>query len=77
MNIFIIKQERENLVNKLVECDEDDEVINLLSGIKNRGFMIEIIIGLLNELSEERQENIDLKQKLSRLKREKREIEVL
>lgn len=76
MNIFIIKTERKNLVDTLIECDSDDEVIDLLSGIRQRGIMISIIIELLNKISEEHQENIDLRNKLLKIRKEEG-IEIL
>lgn len=76
MNIFVIKTERKNLVDALIECDSDDEVINLLSGIRQRGVMVGIIIELLNKLSEEHQENINLKNKLLKIRKEEG-IEIL
>ncbi len=76
MNIFVIKTEKRNLVDALIECDSDNEVINLLSGIRQRGVMVEIIIELLNKLSEEKQERINLKNKLLKIKKEEG-IEIL
>lgn len=76
MNIFIIKTEKKSLVDALIECDSDDEVINLLSGIKQRGIMVGIIIEFLNKLSEEKQERINLKNKLLKIIKEEG-IEIL
>lgn len=76
MNIFIIKTEKKDLIDALIECDSDDEVIDLLSGIRQRGIIISIIIELLNKLSEEHQENINLKSKLLKIKKEEG-IEIL
>lgn len=76
MNIFIIKTKKENLIDALIECDDDNEVIGLLSGIRQKGIMTQVIIELLNKLSEEHQENINLRNKLLKNKR-KEEVEIL
>lgn len=76
MNIFIIKTEKKDLTEALIECEDDNEVIKLLSGIRQKGIMTDIIIELLNKLSEEHQENINLKNKLLK-NNKKEEVEVL
>lgn len=78
MNIFIIEREKKDLIEALIECEDDNEVIELLSGIRQKGIMTAIIIGLLNKFSEEHQENVDLRTKILKLKRkEEKEIEIL
>lgn len=46
-----------NLKEELIKCANDDEVINLLSGIRYRGIFLGIIIDLLNEIKILKKEN--------------------
>ena len=66
------KKEPQTLMDELLKTDSLEEVINVLSGIRDRSTFIDIINELLNELSEERQERIHLERKLK-----EKEVEVL
>lgn len=71
--LFVInKKEPQTLMDELLKTDSLEEVINVLSGIRDRSTFIDIINELLNELSEERQERIHLERKLK-----EKEVEVL
>ena len=71
--LFVInKKEPQTLMDELLKTDSLEEVINVLSGIRDRSTFIDIINELLNELSEERQERIHLERKLK-----EKDVEVL
>lgn len=76
MRIFLIENKELNLdklMEKLLRTDDIDEVISVMSGIRNRAVFVNVINKLLDMLSEEKQENKYLKNKL----KEKKEVEIL
>lgn len=71
--LFIInKKEPQTLMDELLKTDSLEEVIEVLSGIRDRSTFVEIINELLNKLSEEKQERIHLERKLK-----EKEVEIL
>lgn len=71
--LFVInKKEQQTLMDELLKTDSLEEVIEVLSGIRDRSTFVEIINELLNKLSEEKQERIHLERKLK-----EKEVEIL
>lgn len=71
--LFVInKKEPQTLMDELLKTDSLEEVIEVLSGIRDRSTFVEIINELLNKLSEEKQERIHLERKLK-----EKEVEIL
>lgn len=71
--LFVInKKEPQTLMDELLKTDSLEEVIEVLSGIRDRSIFVEIINELLNKLSEEKQERIHLERKLK-----EKEVEIL
>ena len=72
--LFVIREkENETILDELKKTTCIDEVIKVLSGIKNRGFFIEIINELLNELADERNKRLNMERK----RKKDEEVEVL
>lgn len=65
----------EELIEELLKTDDIDEVVKVMSGIKDRNTFIKVINHLLNNLSEEKQENMYLKNKFK--KKKEKEVEEL
>lgn len=65
----------EELIEELLKTDDIDEVVKVMSGIKDRNTFIKVINHLLNKLSEEKQENMYLKNKFK--KKKEKEVEEL
>lgn len=71
--LFVInKKEPQTLMDELLKTDSLEEVIEVLSGIRDRSTFVNIINELLNKLSEEKQDRINLERKLK-----EKEVEVL
>lgn len=71
--LFVInKKEPQTLMDELLKTDSLKEVIEVLSGIRDRSTFVEIINELLNKLSEEKQDRINLERKLK-----EKEVEIL
>lgn len=65
-----------SLLDELKETDTFERVAEILKPFHNKSVFISLIDNLLNELSEETQERLNLELKLKKIKEEK-EIEIL
>ncbi len=64
--LFIIKKkEPQELLNELIKTDNLEEVIKVLSGVRDRSTFVNVINELLNRLSEERQARLHLERKIN------------